>query len=73
MSLSTIQILILRLAVSLFFLGIFIAIAEYLIRYGINYYFKMKAMNEPRTQNNQNEQQTIRKAEQINNPAEQAC
>lgn len=46
MDLNTIQLLVLCVAVSLFILGIFIAIVQYLIRYGINYYFKMKALND---------------------------
>ena len=48
MDFNTIQMLVLYIAVPLLFLGIFIAIAQYLIRYGINYYFKMKALNEAR-------------------------
>jgi hypothetical protein len=55
MDLNIIQILVLRIAVPLLFLGISIAIVQYLLRYGINYYFKMKYLNERK------------KDEQINN------
>ena len=56
MDLNTMQVFVLYIAVPLLFLGITIAIAQYLIRYGIKYYFKMKAMNETKTRDGRNEQ-----------------
>ena len=48
MDFGFIQMLVLYISVPLLFLGISISIAQYLIRYGINYYFKMKTINEQR-------------------------
>ena len=41
------QLVLIIIATGLLTLGIAIAIIQYLIRYGINYYFKLKAMNDP--------------------------
>jgi hypothetical protein len=41
------QMVLIGIALGLLSLGITIAIIQYLIRYGMNYYFKMKAMNDP--------------------------
>lgn len=46
---AIIEYLLICIAVGLIVLAIQIAIIQYLIRYGINYYFRMKSMNEPET------------------------
>ena len=48
---TIIEYLLICIAVGFVVLAIQIAIIQYLIRYGINYYFRMKSMNEPETLN----------------------
>ncbi|MBR3242458.1 MAG: hypothetical protein IKF90_07145 [Parasporobacterium sp.] len=54
MGIPSVQFIIIALAVLLIILAIQVAIIQYFIRYGVKYYFRMKSMNEPETQKNEN-------------------
>lgn len=46
MDYAIISTMVVPVAIGLFFFGLFVALVQYFIRYGINYYFKMKMLND---------------------------